>query len=295
MDEQPRHESLIVITGLSGAGNSTALHSLADAGLYCIDNLPMELLSPTVDLIESGRIHAESGLAICMDVRNPSFAERFPAVRRGLSHRIRMYVVFMTADSQVIATRFGATRRKHPLLQQGETLLEAIEREREMLSPVEESADLVMDTSNWSPQQLARALEGRLVGALPARLLHVSVTSFGFKYGQLEPVDMLFDVRFLDNPFFVPSLKRMSGLELPVRDYVFSRSAAGSMLEKMQDMLRFLLPLYYSEGKHYFRIGIGCTGGRHRSVAFAEEIGRIFFENPIPHTVMTVIHRDIER
>ncbi len=295
MGDQPKHLSVIIITGLSGAGNSTALHSLADAGLYCIDNLPMELLSSTIDLIESGRIHAESGLAICMDVRNPSFAERFPAVRRSLSLRVHMFVVFMTAEAQVIATRFGATRRKHPLLNKGETLLEAIEREREMLGPVEESADLVLDTSTWSPQQLARALEGRMVGSLPARLLHVSITSFGFKYGQLEPIDMMFDVRFLENPYFVADLKRMSGLEDPVRDYVFARPAAGTMFEKMQDILRFLLPLYYSEGKHYFRIGIGCTGGRHRSVAFAEELGRAFLTRPIPNTVMTVIHRDIDR
>lgn len=293
--DQPNHLSLIVITGLSGAGNSTALHSVADAGLYCIDNLPMELLEPTIDLFASGRIHAEAGLAICMDVRNPSFAERFPAVRRSLSPRVRIFVVFMTAEAQVIATRFGATRRKHPLLVKGETLLEAIEREREMLEPVEEAADLVLDTSTWSPQHLARTLERHLTGSLPARVLHVSVTSFGFKYGQLEPVDMLFDVRFLDNPFFVSDLKRLSGLESPVRDYVFSRPAAGTMFEKMQDLLRFLLPLYYGEGKHYFRIGIGCTGGRHRSVAFAEALGQAFLSTPLANTVLTVMHRDIER
>lgn len=287
--------NLIIITGLSGAGNSTALHSLADAGLYSIDNLPMELLAPTIDMIESSRIKAESGLAICMDVRSPSFVTRFPSLRRDMAHRVRMFVVFLTANPQVLATRFSATRRKHPLLCQGETLLEAIEREREMLGPVEEASDLVIDTSNWSPQQLARTLEVKLIKILPERLLHVSVTSFGFKYGQLDPVDMMFDVRFLDNPYFVEGLKRMSGLEDPVRSYVFERPAAQTMLTKMQDILRFLLPLYYSEGKHYFRIGIGCTGGRHRSVAFAEELGRIFLGNPLPNAVMTILHRDIER
>lgn len=286
---------LVIVTGLSGAGNSTALHALADAGLYCIDNLPMELIGPTISLLESGRIVADNGLALCMDVRDLSFATQFPELRRQLAERIRLEVVFLTADSHVLATRFGATRRKHPLLRSGETLTEAIERERELLGPVEEAADTVFDTSTWSPHQLARAVESRLSAELPARMLHVAVTSFGFKHGQVQPVDTLFDVRFLDNPYFVPALKSKSGLDAEVRDYVLGNDTARTMLAKMEDLLRFLLPLYYEEGKHYFRLGIGCTGGRHRSVCLAEEIGRLFFLKPVPHTVLTIIHRDIDQ
>ncbi len=294
MAPKPSNPLLVIVTGLSGAGNSTALNALADAGMYCIDNLPMEMLEPTIALLESGRIVASHGLALCMDVRDESFAKQFPQLRKKLAGRVRLEVIFLTADQHAIATRFGATRRRHPLLRGGETLIEAIDHERDLLGTVEEAADIVFDTTHWSPQQLARAVEGRLANDLPPRMLHVTITSFGFKYGQAEPVDTMFDVRFLDNPYFVPELKDKSGLEAEVRDYIFSHTTAKTMLDKMEDMLRFLLPLYYREGKHYFRLGVGCTGGRHRSVCFAEELGRIFLKKPIPHTIITILHRDID-
>lgn len=290
----PRHPLLVIVTGLSGSGNSTALNALADAGMYCIDNLPMEMIGPTIDLLESGRINAENGLALGMDVRDKSFARRFPAFKEQIADRVRTEVVFLTADDQVIATRFSTTRRKHPLLRGGETLTEVIEHERQLLSPVEEAADIVIDTSALSPHQLARAMEARFSKDLPARMLHVTITSFGFKYGQLKPVDSLFDVRFLDNPYFVPALREKTGLDVDVRDFIFGYDNAKTMFGKIEDMVRFLLPLYYQEGKHYFRLGIGCSGGRHRSVSFAEELGRVFFERPIPNTITTIIHRDIE-
>jgi UPF0042 nucleotide-binding protein len=285
---------LVIVTGLSGAGNSTALAALADAGMYCIDNLPMEMLVPTIDLLEAGRFGAEHGLALCMDVRNKGFATKFPEVTRKLGARVRLEVIFLTAEDHALATRFSTTRRRHPLLGDGETLIEAIQRERELLGPVEESADAVFDTTNWTPQQLARAVEGRVQNDLSTRSLHITITSFGFKHGQLAPIDMLFDVRFLDNPYFVPELKAKSGLEPEVREFIFSRANATTMLAKMEDMLRFLVPLFYQEGKHYLRIGIGCTGGRHRSVCFAEELGRKFLAKPMPHAVLTILHRDIE-
>lgn len=292
--KKPANPLLVVVTGLSGAGNSTALAALADAGLYCIDNLPMELLLPTIDLFEAGKIVADFGLAVCMDVRDPTFARQFPALKKQIADRLRIEVIFLTAEPHVIAARFGATRRRHPLLHLGETLGEAIERERELLGPVEEAADAVIDTSTWSPHQLARAMETRLQEDLPARVLHVTITSFGFKYGQIQPVDTMFDVRFLDNPYFVPRLKAKSGLDEEVRKFIFSREPAQIMLARMEEMLRFLLPLYYQEGKHYFRLGIGCTGGRHRSVCMAEEMGRVFLQRPIDNTVVTILHRDID-
>ena len=286
---------LVIVTGLSGAGNSTALHALADAGLYCIDNLPMELIGPTIDLVESGRIVAKHGLALCMDLRDQSFAVQFPQLKKELARRVRLEVLFLTAETHVLATRFGATRRRHPLLKEGDTLPEAIELERELLGFVEEASDCVFDTSAWTPQQLARAVERRLVDELPARQLHVTVSSFGFKYGQAQPIDTLFDLRFLDNPYFVEGLREKSGLDQAVRDYIFSTEPARTMLAKIEDFLRFLLPLYYLEGKHYFRLGIGCTGGRHRSVCFAEELGRGVLKSLPVQTLVTIVHRDIDR
>ena len=285
---------LVVVTGLSGAGNSTALAALADCGMYCIDNLPMEMFDTTIDLLESGRINADNGLALGMDLRGQSFARQFPEIKKKYSDRVRLEVVFLTADDHVIATRFTTTRRRHPLLKGGETLSEVIELERLMLGPVEEAADVVFDTSSWTPHMLARAMEQRFFKDVPARLLHITISSFGFKYGQIKPVDSMFDVRFIENPYFIPELKDKSGLEGPVRDFIFSRPNAVKMLGMMEDMLRFALPLYYLEGKHYFRIGVGCSGGRHRSVAFAEELGRLFLTKPIPNTITTIIHRDIE-
>lgn len=285
---------LVIVTGLSGAGNSTALNALADCGMYCIDNLPMEMFSTIIGLLESGRIRADQGLALGMDVRDQSFAQQFPVLKRKFASKVRLEVVFLTADDHVIATRFTTTRRRHPLLKEGETLSEVIEEERSLLAPVEESADVVYDTTSWTPHMLARAMEDRFFKDAPGRQLHVTITSFGFKYGQIKPVDSMFDVRFLDNPYFIPELKDKSGLDAEVHDYIFKHDNAQKMMQMMEEMLRFLLPHYYMEGKHYFRLGIGCSGGRHRSVAFAEELGRHFLENPIPNTITTIIHRDID-
>jgi UPF0042 nucleotide-binding protein len=284
----------VIVTGLSGAGNSTALHALADCGMYCIDNLPMEMFATTIDLLESGRIRADNGLALGMDVRDTSFAQQFPEIKRRFARKVRLEVVFLTADDHVIATRFTTTRRRHPLLTEGETLSEVIEQERSLLAPVEESADVVFDTTSWTPHMLARAMESRFFKDAPGRQLHVTITSFGFKYGQIKPVDTMFDVRFLDNPYFVPELKDKSGLDKEVHDYIFERENAQKMMLMMEQMLRFLLPAYYMEGKHYFRIGIGYSGGRHRSVAFAEALGRAFLAAPVPNTITTIIHRDID-
>lgn len=286
---------IFVVTGLSGAGNSTALAALADNGLYCIDNLPIELFGTTVGLLESGRIKAPHGLAVGMDVRDSNFAKRFSELKTEYAARARIQIIFTTADDSVLAVRFSTTRRKHPLMIAGDTLGEAITAERLLLAPVEEAADVVFDTSNWSPHQLARAIEGHFSKFLAPRQLHTTVTSFGFKYGQHRPVDLLFDLRFLDNPYFVPTLRERTGLDPEVRDFVFGNETAQTMFSKMEDMIRFLLPLYYREGKHYLRIGIGCSGGRHRSVAFAEEVGQALLRSPVAHVVTTVVHRDIDQ
>ena len=291
----PNETVLVLITGLSGAGNSTALHSLADFGMYCIDNLPMELVEHTLDLLESGRIKAPHGLALCMDIRSPQFSHKFRSLKDKLSSRITLDVIFLKASNHTLATRFTTTRRRHPLLESGESLSEAIDRERELLSTVEEASDLVIDTSQWTPQQLAKVLETRFTKLNLTRQLHIVITSFGFKHGPLDQVDMMFDLRFLRNPYFVPELRKKSGLEKEVYSYLFTQENTNKIMAKIEDMLRFLIPLYYEEGPHYLRIGIGCTVGRHRSVCIAEAIGRSFLEKPTPNTIFTIFHRDIDR
>lgn len=286
---------LVIVTGLSGSGVTTALNALSDLGMYCIDNLPTDLVIPTIDLLEKGRLPAENGVALCMDVRDQKFASDFPELKKKITDKVLLEVIFLTAEVHVIATRYGATRRKHPLLLSGETLTEAIERERGILGPVEESADIVLDTTKWSPHQLARAIESRLSMDLPARVLNVTITSFGFKYGQLQPADTMFDLRFIENPYFVPGLREKTGLNSEVSEFIFQHENAMEMYRRIEDYLRFVLPYYYREGKHYFRVGIGCSGGRHRSVAFAEALGQAFLKHPIPNMITTILHRDIDQ
>ena len=285
---------LVIVTGLSGAGLSTVINALQDVGFYCIDNLPFELIWQTVDLIESGNISAK-GFAFGMDIRDKKFAQSFPAIKEKLKQKIRLDVVYLEADRNVLATRYSATRRKHPLTAGDITISKAIVREAKLLAPVKQSADVVFDTTMWSPHNLARMIEKRYSDDLPPRKLYVTITSFGFKYGVLRQCDEIFDVRFLTNPYFSPELKDKHGLQKEVDQYVFADQNAEIFLSKIVDMHKFLLPLYFIEGKHYFRIGIGCTGGKHRSVSFAKRLAERLTECAIPHIEIQVAHRDIEQ
>jgi len=284
---------LVVVTGLSGAGLSSAINALQDNGFYCIDNLPMELIWNAVDVISSGKIKAR-GYAFVMDIRDERFAAEFPALKTKLSERVKLDILFLTASETVLSIRYGATRRKHPLLDAKGSLQAAIRKEFELLEPVERAADAVLDTTTWSAQQLARTIESRYYKDLPPRSLYLNIVSFGFKYGQLRPADLMFDVRFLTNPYFVPELRDKSGLDKSVRDYVMANPVAQQFFDKLHDLHRFLLPEYFAEGKHYLRVGIGCTGGRHRSVCFAELLLESLSTTPIDHIVVNVMHRDID-
>lgn len=283
-----------MITGRSGSGVSTALKALADNGFYAIDNLLVELILPTIDLMDAGRLHASQGLAVVMDIRDPHSILEFPKVRQALEERVKLHVLYLTADDQTLATRYSTTRRRHPLMEEGETLVEAIAREKELMAPMEEMADVVLDTATWSPHMLARAIESHFEKDLPKRTLHLTITSFGFKYGQLKQADTIFDLRFIKNPYFIPELAERTGLEPEVQDYVMEQEEAQEMFKHIEGLLRFQLPQIYKEGKHYFRVGVGCSGGRHRSVTFAETLGACFLKNPIDQVITTVIHRDIE-
>jgi UPF0042 nucleotide-binding protein len=285
---------VVIITGLSGSGLSTAIHTLQDSGFYCIDNLPIELLWDTIGLIDSGDIKVHAGYAFGMDIRNEHFAAKFPKIKKELSHRVDLDVVFIRADHKVLEDRFTTARRRHPLAHLLTSLKEQISREDELLTPVEMAADTVIDTSFLKPRQLGQALEARIArDGQSLRQLQVVLISFGFKHQGITGVEATHDIRFLPNPFFEPQLKSKSGLDQDVQGYVLKSPDAQAFLKMLMDLYRFSLPKYLAEGRHFIRIAVGCTGGRHRSVTFVEQMARDLRENPVPGVTVSVVHRDI--
>ena len=288
-----KREKVVIITGLSGAGKSIAINSLEDLGYYCIDNLPLPLIDEAISYFLKAP-HLNHLLALGLDSRTPSFVEDFKALQKRLRKKIDLQVLFLSCRDERLAERFSTTRRKHPILDQGGELLAAIRRETANLSAVEEVSDVVFDTSDWTPHYLSRQVEEHFAAERKGRSLYVTVTSFGFKHGQLKPADTIFDVRFLRNPHFYPEFKPRTGLEKDVRDYVFSDPNSDKFLDHLADIHGFLLPEYYREGKHYFRIGIGCTGGKHRSVAMAEALAFRLAEKDLKNIYVSASHRDVD-
>ncbi|MGB3096501.1 MAG: RNase adapter RapZ [Candidatus Deferrimicrobiaceae bacterium] len=280
---------IAVVTGLSGSGKSTVTKVFEDIGYFCVDNLPPVLLPKIVDLVSEARDDAVR-IALVADVRGREFLPDFERVieelRRG-QHDV--HVLFLDAADDVLLFRFSETRRKHPLAAKGGAK-EAIRREREMLSPLREMADTVLNTSQYTVHQLRDAIVRRFrVSEVSG--LHVGIVSFGYKYGIPLEADMVVDVRFLPNPNFIPDLKHLTGLDPKVRDYVMKYRSTKAFFGKLTSFLKFLLPLYTKEGKSYFTLGVGCTGGRHRSVVVAEAV-----KHSLPKPVApVVVHRDISR
>lgn len=280
---------IAVVTGLSGSGKSTVTKVFEDIGYFCVDNLPPVLLPKIVDLVSEARDDAVR-IALVADVRGREFLPDFERVieelRRG-QHDV--HVLFLDAADDVLLFRFSETRRKHPLAAKGGAK-EAIRREREMLSPLREMADTVLNTSQYTVHQLRDAIVRRF-RASEVSGLHVGIVSFGYKYGIPLEADMVVDVRFLPNPNFIPDLKHLTGLDPKVRDYVMKYRSTKAFFGKLTSFLKFLLPLYTKEGKSYFTLGVGCTGGRHRSVVVAEAV-----KHSLPKPVApVVVHRDISR
>ncbi len=280
---------IAVVTGLSGSGKSTVTKVFEDIGYFCVDNLPPVLLPKIVDLVSEARDDAVR-IALVADVRGREFLPDFERVieelRRG-QHDV--HVLFLDAADDVLLFRFSETRRKHPLAAKGGAK-EAIRREREMLSPLREMADTVLNTSQYTVHQLRDAIVRRF-RASEVSGLHVGIVSFGYKYGIPLEADMVVDVRFLPNPNFIPDLKHLTGLNPKVRDYVMKYRSTKAFFGKLTSFLKFLLPLYTKEGKSYFTLGVGCTGGRHRSVVVAEAV-----KHSLPKPVApVVVHRDISR
>jgi RNase adapter protein RapZ len=284
--------AFVVVTGLSGAGKSQAIRALEDLGYFCVDNLPVQLIPTFADLT----LNAAAGLrraAVVVDVREARHLSRFPAVYRRLkresSQRVRL--VFLDAADATIVRRFSETRRPHPLAP-NRSVAEGIREERRLLLPIRRLADQVLDTSKLTVHELRRRILESTGGSDSVMPLVVNLMSFGFSRGVPADADLVFDVRFLPNPHFVRSLRPWTGRNARVARYVLRAAAAQRFLRLTGSLLRFLLPQYIAEGKTYLTIAIGCTGGRHRSVAIAEALTRKL--KRVKGIQVRVRHRDVE-
>jgi UPF0042 nucleotide-binding protein len=286
-----RAPHLIVVTGLAGAGKSQAIHALEDLGFFCIDNLPVALIPTFVDLTVRDE-EAHQRVAVVVDVRVGAKLTGFPATYRKLKRRtdLRTTLVFLEADPTTLVRRFSETRRPHPL-GRGRTPAENALEERRQMAPIRKLADYVIDTSRLSVHDLRRQML-TLGGGTPDKTpLAVTLLSFGFKRGTPVEADLVLDVRFLKNPHFVPRLRPLTGLDPKVSRFVMRAPEAGKFLTLATALLKFLLPQYVAEGKSYLTVAIGCTGGRHRSVAITEALGRALQRTR--GVQMRVRHRDI--
>lgn len=281
---------LVIITGLSGAGKSTAIRALEDRGFYCVDNLPVALLPKFVDLCkESGEV---SSIGVGVDVRGGDFLKPFPKVLKRLKddgHDIE--IIFLESSDDVIVKRFSETRRLHPLAPSGR-IVEGIGREREMLAGLRRDASKIVDTSGHNVHQLKRIISDYVKDFAFSKKMSLNIVSFGFKYGVLYEADMVMDVRFLPNPNFVEALKPLTGEDSKVSDFVLTTDAGRGFMDRFADLTNYLIPHYIGEGKNYLTVGVGCTGGRHRSVAVAEALAKRLVQDDYE---LNVLHRDKNR
>jgi len=279
---------VVVITGLSGSGKSTAIRALEDIGFFCVDNLPIILL-PEFLAIQSAPAKGVSQVAMVMDLRENEFLEKYPQIFVQLQEKgYRIEIIFLDASDEVLMHRFSETRRIHPLAPRG-SILDGIRLEKEKLAPLKKMADKIIDTSSCNVHQLKDIIQRHFLSAAKKSLI-IQVGSFGYRYGLPVDADMVLDVRFLPNPHFVDELRPFDGHDPRVRDYVLESESGRAFVEKLFDFMDFLVPMYEREGKSRFTIAVGCTGGHHRSVVIANLLGahlsgKDYFVN--------ITHRDI--
>ena len=280
-----------VVTGLSGAGRSTAAKCLEDLGWFVVDNLPPELIATMVELGAQAR-GAITRVAVVMDVRSRAFTDDLAAIIKDLDARgYKPRVLFLEATDEVLVRRFESVRRGHPMQGDGR-LADGIAAERLLLTPLREAADLVLDTTGLSVHQLRAKIEDTFGSETSART-RVTVLSFGYKYGLPMDADLVMDVRFLPNPFWIPELREQTGLDADVRNYVLSQEGAEEFLDRYHELLKLIGAGYRREGKRYLTLAVGCTGGKHRSVAISEELsGLLSTEDGM---TVKVVHRDLGR
>jgi len=271
MSPNVKTPSLFIISGLSGSGKSTALDALEDAGFYCIDNMPVDLLPKFLEMpIE--RNSEISGIALVMDLRERGFLTKYSAVFGELKKSGYFFkILFLEAEEEILVQRYSETRRQHPM-SDGKSLLDNIRLEREQLEDLRSAADIVIDTSNFNVHDLKSKILDIAQKSKINVSMHINVLSFGFKYGIPYDADLIMDVRFMVNPYFVAELKELDGEAQAIKDFVLGHKDTRAFLDKYLDLLDYLIPMYEKEGKAYLTIALGCTGGRHRSVTIAGTI-----------------------
>lgn len=281
----------IIVTGMSGAGRTQASHCMEDMGYYCIDNLPPVLIDKFADICRHSQGKLEK-VALVMDLRGGYLFEQLTDELRNLKNSGYEYeILFLDSSEETLIKRYKETRRKHPLASEG-SIIEGIRREREILSQIKAVSDYIIDTTNMTLGNLKKKMEELFGGGENSENFRVEVESFGFKYGMALDADLVFDVRFLANPYYKENLKKKTGLDKEVSDYVFSDKSTEEFCEKLRDLLDFLVPKYNEEGKNNLVVAVGCTGGRHRSVAVAEHLA-LYLKEKGKNVVVN--HRDIEK
>jgi len=279
---------VVILSGLSGSGKSTAMHELEDLGFFCVDNLPITLLPKFVEILSLSRAEINK-VALVIDIREREFLPDFPVIYQALKEEgLASELVFLECEDQVLSRRFAQTRRRHPLAE-GTDLLTGVSREREELRAIRGLADKIWDTTYYSLPQFRREVREYFIEKGAGESFLVNLLSFGYKAGIPFNADVVLDVRFLPNPFFVDELRSLNGLDPRVQDYIFSQPEGADFVRSTRDFLNFLLPCYQKEGRPVGTIAFGCTGGQHRSVAVADRIGHHLREEGYR---VNVSHRD---
>ena len=290
--EQKDLPNLVIITGLSGSGMSSATNAFEDSGYFCVDNLPLTMLQTFARLLipNTEEVTAIEKAALVINIRERQFLLEFPSEVKKLSKKkLRPFVLFFEASDEVLQRRFSETRRPHPA-DTGKGLLQAIRAERKALENIRKTADFIIDTSDHTVHTLRRLLVLKFGKTEEGSPLHVQIVSFGHKHGVPRDVDLLFDVRHLPNPYFVKDLKHLPGTDKKVSGFLEKQAEVAETHRRFADLLEYLLPLYKREGKSYLTIGIGCTGGRHRSVFLANKLAKTLKKNSLE---ISVVHRDM--
>lgn len=280
--------TIVIVTGLSGSGKTVALRALEDSGFFCVDNLPVNLISLFISRLAKSKNITKIGIGI--DIREKTFLSRVDSVLSELRKKYRTSIVFLEAEKAILIRRFKETRRPHPLSSGANDIEDSLSKELDMLAPLRSIADRIIDTSSYTPHQLRQLIIATYARTSKTRALLVTLMSFGYKFGVPQDVDLLFDIRFLPNPNFVTNLKNLTGSHPSVKKFVFAKPQAKKCLKKLQQLIDFLIPLYMNEGRAYLNIGIGCTGGRHRSPAVVEKFGDYLKKYPVD---VQIVHRDI--
>jgi RNase adapter protein RapZ len=291
-DPAHRISDFVVITGFSGAGKSQAMACFEDAGYFCVDNLPPEMISSLAELFEHEGSKVERAAVVC-DARGGQYFERLATVlddlaARGTPHRL----LFLEASEEVLLARYKETRRRHPLASGGQAAA-GIRAEHAILGPVRERADVSIDTSDLSAARLRKVVADKMLPREATGRMAVTFLSYGFKHGSARDADLAFDVRFLPNPHYEPELRELTGLDPAVAEYVERSDGLTEFYDRLMPLLDYLLPAYVREGKAHLTVGIGCTGGRHRSVVIAERLAEVYGDRG--EFLVDVVHRDVDK